>query len=487
MGRTIPPHPRSAICWAVTVSAHWTSLVDMRLRKISRRRLGGLIKICLGAALLAGCATYHARPLPSGPDLQPTPADLKVDIATLRLEPLRSILIDPQAGFSPLDLAVLAALNNPDLRARRAALGVSAAQVFAAGLLPDPQIGAGVDRPIAGPDTHTAMNISPSFDIAGLLARASAERAAKFSARQADLDVLWAEWTAAQQARLLAETALADEARAGFLQQILSVAADRARQSALALSRGDVPAQTAAADLAAKVDIETQLATTQHDAAKARRDLNALVGLDASVTLPLVESGDLDGYTPAQVQGALASLPGRRPDLLALRAGYAAQDVNLRKAILSQFPLASIAFAYARDPTPTTTLGLSAVLALPIFNGHRGDVRVQEATREQLRAEYQARLDLTQTEATTAMAELVSARAQAGALAEDTPRLQAMLGPAPAAFARGDLDSQAYLGLVQTVVGKRADLEDRRLAARVAEIQLETALFLPPAQVTSTP
>jgi hypothetical protein len=33
---------------------------------------------------------------------------------------------------------------------------------------------------------------------------------------------------------------------------------------------------------------------------------------------------------------------------------------------------------------------------------------------------------------------------------------------------------------VQTVVSKCADLEDRELAARMAEIQLETALFSPP-------
>ena len=56
-----------------------------------------------------------------------------------------------------------------------------------------------------------------------------------------------------------------------------------------------------------------------------------------------------------------------------------------------------------------------------------------------------------------------------------------MLKPAPGALSRGDIDSQAYLTLVQTVVGKRADLEDRELAARMAEIQLETALFAPPA------
>ena len=446
----------------------------------ARRRGGGAITALLA---LAGCATYHPLPLPAAPDLAQSVAGLKTDVSQLRLKPLRTIVIDARAGFTPLDVAVLAVLNNPDLNAKRSALGVPAAQVFAASLLPDPQFTAGVDKPIAGPDTHTAFNLSPSLDIAAMLARASSRRAARFTAHQANLDVLWAEWTTAQQARQLAETALTDEARARFLRETLGAAADRAEHSSQALRRGDVAAQTAAADLAAKLDLETQLATTEHDGQRARRDLDALLGLDLAVSLPLVADPEPTGYAPAEVRQTLASLPTRRPDLLALQAGYSAQDANLRKAILAQFPLASIAFAYARDPSATTTLGLSAVFALPIFNGHRGDVRVQEATREQLKAEYQARLDQAEAEVKNASAELANAKMRAAALRLDLPRLKAMLGPAPAAFARGDIDSQAYLALLQAVVGKEAELEDRELAARMAEIQLETALFAPPAEL----
>jgi len=444
------------------------------------RRRGRIPAAALALAGLAACTTYRPAPLPAHPDLGASVADLKTDVAKLRLEPLRSIRIDPAAGFTPLDVAVLAALGSPELKAKRASLGVSAAQVFAAGLLPDPQLTAGVDHPIAGPDTHTAFNISPALDVAALIATASNVRAAKFTAKQANLGVLWAEWTTAQQARQLAETALTDEARAGFLREILAAAADRAARSAEAQARGDVTSQIAVADLAAKLDVATQLATAEHDAAKARRDLNAILGLSADVRLPLIE-GTTASYDADAVRRDLASLPDRRPDLIALQAGYGAQDANLRKAILAQFPLAQIAFAYARDPTPTTTLGISAVLALPIFNGHRGDVKVAEATREQLKAEYQARLDATSAEVTSAAAEFASATAQAAALRADLPRLEAMLKPAPGALSRGDIDSQPYLTLVQTVVGRRADLEDRELAARMAEIQLETALFAPPA------
>jgi outer membrane protein TolC len=440
---------------------------------------------CLAAA---GCVTsYHSRPLPSGPDTHPNPAALKVDVAAFRLAPLKPVAIDPSDGLDPIEVAVLAVLNSPDLEAKRAALGVNAAEVFAAGLLPDPQLGAGVDQPISGPDHMTAVNLSPSLDLAALMARSNLRRAARFTAQQADLDLLWAEWSAAQQARQLAETALANETRAVRLRLVLAAAADRYERSSRALERHDVTLQTTAADLAVKIDAETQLATVEHDALKARRDLNALLNLDAATVLPLVRGPALGTYDAAAVNQALAALPDRRPDLLALKAGYNAQDANLRKAIVAQFPLTQIAAALAKDTAGVTTIGFSTNLILPLFNGGKGEVRLQDATRERLRAEYQARLDQTRAEVTNASAEHIAALRMAALLSADAPRLETLVQPAQAAYARGDIDSQTYLTLTQNVLSKRGDLDDRELAARITQIQLETALFLPPANARAAP
>jgi outer membrane protein TolC len=437
--------------------------------------------------LLSGCATYHARPLPTGPDTRAAAAGLSVEVARLRLAPLKPVVIDPRNGFDPLEVAVLAVLNSPDLAAKRRALGVNDAQVFQAGLLPDPQLSVGIDLPVAGPDTQTAYSLSPSLDIAGILAAINAHRSAKFTRQQADLDLLWAEWSTAQQARTLAETVIATERRYAYLQKVLAAASDRYARSAKALARRDVNLQTNAADLAAKLDAETQAATALHDAQKARRDLNALLNLDASVTLPLVEGPSPATYDAAAVQTALASLPKRRADLLALQAGYQAQEAKVRQAVIAQFPLLNIAYNYAKDPAGTTTEGFSGALQLPLFVNKYADVKVQNATREQLRAEYQARLDQTEAEVKNAQAELAGALSQAAVLRTDVPRLEQLATPALAAYDRGDLDSQTYLTLLQNVLNKRADLDDRELAARVAEIQLETALFLPPAALRTAP
>jgi hypothetical protein len=280
---------------------------------------------------------------------------------------------------------------------------------------------------------------------------------------------------------------MATEAREVRLRTIAAAAADRYAASARARDRGDVSLQVNAADLAAKLDAEAQAAQARHDADKARLDLNGVLGLQASVRLPLAPGRAFATYSPEEVRSAEASLPTRRPDLLALQAGYRAQDAHLRKAVIAQFPLVSLAYNYAKDPAGTTTRGVAAVVGAPITGNRFAEAKVQGATREQLRAEYQARLDQTSGEVAAAVTEVASATAQAEAIRAEAPRLEALAAPAAAALRRGDLDSAAYLGLAQNIIAKRADLDDRDLARRLAEIQLETALFLPPATSRAAP
>ena len=454
---------------------------------MSLRAARRAVSVVAMTVALAACASYHARPLPSNGIEIRSIAALRIDPARLRLGPLKSIVVDPSDGLDPLEIAVLAVLNNPDLEAKRAAAGVSATQIFITGLLPDPQITLTTDHPISGPDHNQAFGLSPTIDLAGLMSRAYIRRNARDLGRQADLNLLWAEWGVAQQARQLAETALADEDRARFLQAIFEAARMRSDQSSGALLRRDVTLQTSAADLAVTLDAQTQLGTARHDAAKARRDLNVLLNLSPEVVLPLVRGPGVGAYDAATIQSSLESLPRRRPDLLALQAGYDAQDATLRKAILAQFPITQIGAALLRDPANTVTVGASAVLALPIFNGGRGELRLQNATREQLRAEYQGRLAATGAEAKSAAADFAAASASAAVLRAEVPRLEGMVGPAQAAYRRGDIDSQTYLTLSQSALSRRADLDDREVAAKVAEIRLETALFLPPASSRIAP
>jgi outer membrane protein TolC len=447
-----------------------------------RGRTAGRNRALLLAALLAGCASAGKEPLPTGPSSAASAAALKVDAAQLRLEPLKSIVIDARDGLDPDEIAVLAVLNSPELRAKRAAARVSQAQVFDAGLLPDPQINVSADFPTT-PGASIAYSIAAALDIQALITRSAALSAAKSGARQADLDLLWSEWRTAQQARQLAWTALADEARAQALQRVLGDARARADASATAMGRGDISGPTAGSDLALQLDVQSQLLAAEHDAAKARLDLNGLLDLKPEVRAPLVPGKAWSTYDPASLAAAAGKVADRRPDLLALQAGYKAEDARLRQAVLSQFPLQTLGANHARDNSDISSNGVAGAFALPIFNGNRGKVAIEKATREQLHEEYQARLDQTETEVANAGNDLAVALRAVHELEASVPQLEALAAQAAVAYRRGDLDSGAYLALVQNAMTRRAELEEKRLTAQQAEAALEQALFLPPAEL----
>ncbi|HST28920.1 MAG TPA: TolC family protein, partial [Rudaea sp.] len=167
-----------------------------------RRAARSSAAACLCAFALGGCAIYHARPL----DEKPPQADASTlaqaadKITSPRLAPLP---IPPSGPWTDLQLADIAIVANPDLKALRAQAGVADAQVFAAGLLPDPQIGIGVDDP-DGSGVVNAYTLNAGFDIAALLTRHSRVAAARANAEQVRRDIAWQEWLAANQVRLLA-------------------------------------------------------------------------------------------------------------------------------------------------------------------------------------------------------------------------------------------------------------------------------------------
>ena len=443
-------------------------------------RFGGRLAATLGlVAALGGCAQFKARPLAQGPDLATSASSLSVDISRIRLAALPPHPVDPARGVDPTDAAILAVLNSPDLAAKRAATHVSAAQVFSAGLLPDPQVVLSADTPVHPRGLVTAYGITPTIDVTALITHSAVLKAAKATARQANLDLLWSEWSIAQQARQYAVTALIDDEKAAVLAQMDAELSERARQSGLALSRHDVTATVAGADLAARIDADVLLAAARRDAEKARGQLNAVIGLSPSVRLALIDSAGPYDPDPAAVETALAALPHRRPDLLALQAGYESQNANLRKAILMQFPLLNLGYSRQRDTSAILTSGIAATVTLPIFNRNRGDIAVQSATREQLAQEYQARLDQGAADVAQARADLDAELAILDRLQADVPRLQAEARRARPAFARGDMDSAAYLALDEATLRAVVALSDARLARRLADIGLETVLFLP--------
>jgi outer membrane protein TolC len=305
--------------------------------------------------------------------------------------------------------------------------------------------------------TTTAFNLGLSYDVIGLLTRAPRYAAARQDARKTDLNLLWLEWQVVSQARLLFVRLTEQRQLMEVLVQNRSLFGERARLTQVALDRGLLTLDATTPHLVALQDVSRQINDLERLNSQNRHALNALLGVSPEVEVPLVGPPSLPVLDDAAVEALLPDLPRRRPDLIALQAGYSAEEMRYRAAILAQFPALSIGFSRARDATNTYTAGMNVSLTLPLFNRNRGAIAVEKATREQLQAEYEQRLNAATSDIHRILAEQRINRRQLGDAAEGLARLSRAAAQSDAAFRARAIDALAFASLQGSVLAKQIE------------------------------
>jgi outer membrane protein TolC len=409
---------------------------------------------------LAGCATYAPLPLPDDADL------------ARQISPAPS-----EDGYDIDAIATLAVLHNPDLATARAKAGIAKAQAFAAHLLPDPQFNASFDHPTgSGSGLVDAYVVGLGVDAQALLTHGERSAAARAAYDQAKLDLLWQEWQTVAQARTLYVGSTFDGEKQRFLADLVATYAARAERSQQALRTGDLSIDQHASDLALLADAQRQLGNAERATSTAELGLRALLGLAADANLPLRPLDAPTVPTRDDVAAALARLTRSRPDLRALQAGYDSQEHALHAAVLAQFPNIAIGFNSARDTSNVNTLGAGVTLGLPIFDGGRGEIATQRATREQLRVAYQARLDEAVSDAWQLWDDIQSLSRDVAQAEAMLPANRAALERARAAYQARDLSATAYAALQASYATDRTALIDLRASLWNDAIALATLL-----------
>jgi outer membrane protein, heavy metal efflux system len=436
-----------------------------------------LAQCAMGLSLLvfSGCATYHPKPLPTAPDMVGSP-ELMVPASKLDLPGLKPHPFNPAKGLDETAVITLAVLNNPDLKAARLQAGVAGAQVLEAGLLPDPQVSGGLSR---SPE-HTGYDISLGEDLQALITRGAARAAAEAHKRQVNLEILWQEWQVAERARELFIQTRANSELHQVWASSRDLLKDRDRRDEAALERGDATAATVAADLAALADADTNLRRLQLQANQTHHELNQLLGLKPEVQLRLIGGNKIQPLSHEEFQTAVAALPQRRADLLALQAGYQSQEQLLREAVLAQFPAMSAGVDQARSAEEGIhTIGFTVNVTLPLFNRNRGQIAIQRATRALLYQTYQARLDQTAGEADQVwQATQIMAR-QLHDLESHLPALKEIALAAKRSYQQGNLDFAAYVNQQSDFLVAHAEIIRLRASLAQAQAALNTLLGLP--------
>ncbi|HEX7327503.1 MAG TPA: TolC family protein [Casimicrobiaceae bacterium] len=410
--------------------------------------------------VLGGCASYQPKPLVSRPSTLDAVPHVTIDTRDMPLPELRSHVFDPSHGLDMTDVAILAVLDNADLKLARDDAHVARAQAFAAGLLPDPSFSGEVDRPgpkVAGSD-NAAFNFGLSFDVGSLIYGPAKRKSAEAAAQQTDLNLLWQEWQVVAQARVLFAQIVSNERLLKVLQESRDLLQSRYEHTQAALAQGLTTADVAIADLSALAGIEGQIHGTESDINSGRAQLAALLNIKPSVKLDLVGPTQLPPLDDAKVRAILPDLPARRPDLLALKAGYESQDETYRAAILQQFPDITIGLNRQRDTSRVYSTGTLVSFSIPMFDRNRGNIAVAVATRQKLYDDYESRLDTAYRNIEVALLNEPLLQRQLKESNAALVRLEAAAKNADAAYRAGNLDELSYVNLRTGVLGKETEI-----------------------------
>ncbi|MES2103540.1 MAG: TolC family protein [Pseudomonadota bacterium] len=430
----------------------------------------------LYCCVLAACASYQARPLATGISSQDKIPHLVVDPGTMPLPELAAHQFDPSDGLDMTELAILAVLNNPDLKIARDDVGIAKAQAFSAGLLPDPQLSLSRDLSNSGgPGSTKAFSYGISYDLMALVNRSTAVAAAQAETRKTDLNLLWQEWQVVSQARLLYVKLTQGLKAKAVLEQNRGLFADRLHRTRMAQEKGLLTSDAVMPNLTALQDVQKQLNDLERQASQNRHELNALLGLAPQVPVTLQDRAEPPEVDDAAVLEVLPKLAHRRPDLMGLEAGYLAQDQRYRAAILAQFPSLNLGLTHARDSSGIYSNAVGLSLSLPILNRNRGNIAVEDATRQKLQDEYQQRLNTANSDIHKILAEQRINARQLQEIRNGLVQLSAAAVQADKAFLQKNIDSLIYANVHTALLNKQIEeinLQETMLEQRVALMTL---------------
>jgi outer membrane protein, heavy metal efflux system len=435
---------------------------------------------------LAGCASYQPLPLPQQPNLASGLAQLKLTPPPQKAG-ADAAKVDISKPLAPDQVAVLAVLNDPELASQRGKIDAAKADALTAKILPNPSVGLGyaylIYAPPAAGAIADALTASISQDIRSIIQYGPHVAAAEARFHQVGADALWDEWQVAQKARLLAIGLYGEDREITLRLHDLSLLTQEVKDVQQATQAGNLDLTAEAPLLAELAGAQRDLASLQVQEIKDWQELDSVLGLQPNVRFALAAPEAVK--LPDSIDALVASLPQRRPDLVALKLGYDAAEEDVRAAILGQFPAFSLGAAGGSDTSAVVSAGPQITFDLPIFDRNQGKIASVRATRLQLHAEYQSRLD---DAVGTARGLLVRARIAADNLARAraaADSAQKVLDAAERAYHQGNLDQRSLSDYQSTALDREVDVLDyeQKLQEDALGLEVELGIGFPPTMI----
>lgn len=449
------------------------------------RRIRGMLVVCLPAAALAGCATFHNRPI--------SPVDRLAAFEARRLtsaetqQAIEAGLKQRVAAWPPrcwsLTLLTPVALHySARLAAAEARAQAARAGIQAAGEYPNPQFSFAPGYNTSSPagESPWIFSYALSFPIPTAGRRAAAIGQARALSTAADFDMAGTAWRVRNRLRSRLLDLYAAGQQVALLRQ---QATDQWETSNLLQARyasGEISAPAWLEARSAYQAIQYALASAQTRETTARAALAAALGMPAAAlqgmyfafnefTRPL-------GAAPKAAVQRYALL--NRADILAALARYAASQYALQREIARQYPSLQIGPGFRWDQGQDKwSLGIS--ISLPVFNHNQGAVAAAEARRREAAAQFEVVQNRVISQVTQAIAAYGGARDSLSLAMQAAESAAQAAQAVTAQFKAGESDALALLVARQTAL--RSALAHLRalISAQTALTRLEDSLQQP--------
>jgi len=426
-------------------------------------------------ALLCGCTP---APMPAaaerlGQVLEP---DLIERASGLRHALLPPEKVDPADGLTPDEIALLAVVGNPDLRAARDERGIAAAQVIAAGLLPNPRVSAEADLRAGGETRGTvdAYSGAATWSITELLRRVPQRHAASLAARGVALDVAWQEWGVAMRAQLAVYQLLALEAALAVHRSNVEELEQNLHRLRHAFQQHVVTTAQVVGAEAEFYRAQTALVDVQRRIELQRVAINAAMGLTPDA--PWQARGELDAPpdTGLTAEGLLDHIEDRRLDLRAMRSAMRGKRAAARAALWRAFPEIELGMSATRDTDTLVLVGPTLQVGIPVFDRGQAERAAARAERMKISDQYVARLNETRRRLAEALAGLRAARRRLEILRRAIESQQRLVDTYKSEVKRGLADVFVYYAARAELVDLRLQEITERMTARRASVELRS-------------
>lgn len=443
------------------------------------------------AVTAGGCAAYRADPLDGAAALHALRGrsidDVVVERARLGAPgpPPSPPAFDPTDGLDEAEVVSVALSLNPELRAKRLAVGEARALLVTAGLWPNPEVGIGWRPGISGSSGYN-VEADALFQLLRPGERAARQAVATAKVDEAIAEAVAEEYRVAAEVRAQWLAVLAAEQSAKLLDDEVALrerSADLVRQRRKLGEATELEVSVAELE---RAEVRRDQRKSQSQVESERRELNRLLGLPPSYDLRLADSGRpltvtvFDDPTDDDLDRLLLSA---RPELRAREAAYRGAEEALRLAVLGQFPRLGFGPSFERELDGGKSLGLGLSLELPLLNQNQGEIAERRAARERLKAEYTALLHRLRADAHDARADLRRAAQEVEAQEREVvPLIRRNRELFEGAYRARELGVVDWVAAQQRAVRARREYLDTLVRYRGALIRLESAVGRPLAQ-----